>query len=311
MATIQIRAERRLRRSAWNTAFCMVRLDDTRTSGEDRRPGWCRGRSRPAATARGVGPDGEEGGEEAAEEHQLGAEPDHDADGEHRRPVGDDLALWRGRFHRDGLRHGVFPSRRRASSANTLVRRRRWDRLGRRCPGQRRSTGSGSAWTTVEAPGRPGQRDVEGPQAPCRGDRRALPGRSSPPAATSDGLHHDDGVELEPVGLVGREQDEAGGQPVAAGSRGSIGSSPASASAPSQLGQQRPPGPAPPPGPGATAASSSRGQLGHGCAASATRLSRTKRGACPDRRTGRGGASRAPPRRRTRAATSTTSAGVR
>ena len=52
MQTIQIRADRRLRHSTWNTARCMVKLDDTSTRVKKpaRRgvEGWCP----PAARAR-------------------------------------------------------------------------------------------------------------------------------------------------------------------------------------------------------------------------------------------------------------------
>ena len=50
--TIQIRADRRLRHSTWNTALCMVKLDDTRTRVKKPARSDVELGARPAARAR-------------------------------------------------------------------------------------------------------------------------------------------------------------------------------------------------------------------------------------------------------------------
>ena len=76
-------------------------------------------------------------------------------------------------------------------------------------PGQRSSTGRGSACSDREAPGRASESHVKSPQTPRRGHRRALAGRLVAHGGDQGGLDDDDRVELEAVGLVGRQDAPA------------------------------------------------------------------------------------------------------
>ena len=139
-----------------------------------------------------------------------------------------------------------------------------------------------------------------GGASPRSRHRRRPPGR----------LDHDHGVELEAVGLVGREEDQAGRQARRPGVPGVDRVEPGIGEGAGQLGQQH--GRAehghPPRG---HRRHLLPGGLGHGRRPDPARDASTIRGENPDWRTGRGGAIAGAATASTRAATSITSAGVR
>ena len=130
--TIQCRADFRRRHSIWYTAYCMVKLDDTSTRVKmpARRVSSSvpAGGHGPTVFARMV--------KKAAKSplKNISSDPSQimTPDGQHRRPVVDDLPLGRGDLRRDSLGHRAFlADRARETPTNRSAARRSPLRTGR------------------------------------------------------------------------------------------------------------------------------------------------------------------------------------